>query len=127
MWALMYLEKPRSFAETFQMPEFLEQERDQEMEQEMIKSFYPREALRIQEFVEQECDKLEYEGSVMYDEYLDKYRMEQLTSRICALVNEDGEEVQTAEKRGSRALVEVLLCTEIGRRRCRRRRCQRIF
>ena len=117
----MYLEKPRSFAETFQMPEFLEQERDQEMEQEMIKSFYPREALRIQEFVEQECDKLEY------DEYLDKYRMEQLTSRICALVNEDGEEVQTAEKRGSRALVEVLLCTEIGRRRCRRRRCQRIF
>ncbi len=43
----MYLEKPRSFAETFQMPEFLEQERDQEMEQEMIKSFYPREALRI--------------------------------------------------------------------------------
>ena len=30
----MYLEKPRSFAETFQMPEFLEQERDQEMEQE---------------------------------------------------------------------------------------------
>lgn len=123
----MYLEKPQSFAETFQMPEFLEQERDQEMEQEMIKSFYPREALRIQEFVEQECDKLEYEGSVMYDEYLDKYRMEQLTSRICALVNEDGEEVQTAEKRGSRALVEVLLCTEIGRRRCRRRRCQRIF
>ena len=123
----MYLEKPRSFAETFQMPEFLEQERDQEMEQEMIKSFYPREALRIQEFVEQECDKLEYEGSVMYDEYLDKYRMEQLTSRICALVNEDGEEVQTAEKRGSRALVEVLLCTEIGRRRCRMRRCQRIF
>ena len=123
----MYLEKQRSFAETFQMPEFLEQERDQEMEQEMIKSFYPREALRIQEFVEQECDKLEYEGSVMYDEYLDKYRMEQLTSRICALVNEDGEEVQTAEKRGSRALVEVLLCTEIGRRRCRRRRCQRIF
>lgn len=123
----MYLEKPRSFAETFQMPEFLEQERDQEMEQEMIKSFYPREALRIQEFVEQECDKLEYEGSVMYDEYLDKYRMEQLTSRICALVNEDGEEVQTAEKRGSRALVEVLLCTEIGRRRCRRRRCRRVF
>ncbi len=123
----MYLEKPRSFAETFQMPEFLEQERDQEMEQEMIKSFYPREALRIQEFVEQECDKLEYEGSVMYDEYLDKYRMEQLTSRICALVNEEREEVQMTETRGNRALVEVLLCTEIGRRRCRRRRCQRIF
>ena len=40
----MYLEQPQSFAETFQMPEFLEQEREQEAEQKLMKAFYSREA-----------------------------------------------------------------------------------
>lgn len=120
----MYLEQPRSFAETFQMPEFLEQEREQEAEQKLMKAFYPREALEIQEIIEQECDKLEYEGSIMYDEYPDKYQLEQLKMKICRLTGEMlGQVVDNARK----DLTGVLLCHEISRRRCRRRRCRRYF
>ena len=120
----MYLEQPQSFAETFQMPEFLEQEREQEAEQKLMKAFYSREALGIQEIIEQECDKLEYEGSMMYDEYPDKYQLEQLKTKICRMA---GEVSGQAAEGTRRDLTGVLLCQEISRRRCRRRRCRRCF
>lgn len=41
----------------------LEYERDMER----MKELYPQEAKRIQKLVEEECDKLEYEGSMMFE------------------------------------------------------------
>lgn len=111
----MYLEQPQPFAEAFQMPEFLEQEREQEEEHRLLKDFYSQEARRILEIIEQECDKMEYEGSMMYDEYPDKYQLEQLKAKINRLAG------------GQPELTGVLLCQEIGRRRLRRRRLRRCF
>ena len=55
-----------------------EQEREQEKDREVMKSYYSRRAAMIQEKVERECDRMEYDGSMMFDEYPDKFMMEHI-------------------------------------------------
>lgn len=57
-----------------------ELEYDRDMER--IKELYPEEAKRIQRLVEEECDKLEYEGSMMFDEYPDRVMLKVICERI---------------------------------------------
>ena len=56
----------------------LEYERDMER----MKDLYPDEAKRIQSLVEEECDKMEYEGSLMFDEYPDRVMLRVICDRI---------------------------------------------
>ena len=53
-----------------------EQEQMQEREARLMKSFFPQTAAKVQSLVEKECDRLEYDGSMLYDEYPDKFMME---------------------------------------------------
>lgn len=61
----------------------LEYERDMER----MKELYPQEAKRIQKLVEEECDKLEYEGSMMFDEYPDRVMLKVICDRIYQLAS----------------------------------------
>ncbi|MGI6007017.1 MAG: hypothetical protein ACOX8E_05945 [Ruminococcus sp.] len=101
-----------------------EQEQMQEREARLMKSFYPQTAARVQKLVEQECDRLEYDGSMMYDEYPDKFMME----HICRRIEEEVEnsEIHAQERKGPEIsdLIRVLFFNELYRRRCRRRRCR---
>ena len=58
--------------------EELEYERDMQK----LKDLYPKEVKSIQVLVEDECDKMEYEGSLMFDEYPDKLMLRQIVNRI---------------------------------------------
>ena len=111
-----------------------EQEREQEKYREVMKSYYYRRAAMIQEKVERECDRMEYDGSMMFDEYPDKFMMEHLCGKIeKELLEEEQEEMKELEmqnRRGGndlRDLIGVLLFNEMYRRRCRHRRCRRYF
>ncbi len=57
-----------------------ELEYDRDMER--MKELYPEEAKQIQGLVEEECDKLEYEGSMMFDEYPDRVMLKVICDRI---------------------------------------------
>lgn len=48
---------------------------------EYFKSLYPREAKRLQLLVEATVDEVDYEGSPIYDEYPDRFFLEQLTNQ----------------------------------------------
>ena len=74
----------------------------------------------MQHLVEEECDRLEYEGSMMYDEYPDRVSMLFLCDK---LQNKCEQPVDQAK----RSLLEVLLYNEMYRRRCRYRRCRRFW
>lgn len=111
-----------------------EQEWEQEKDREVMKSYYSRRAAMIQEKVERECDRMEYDGSMMFDEYPDKFMMEHLCGKIeKELLEEEQEEMKELEmqnRRGGndlRDLIGVLLFNEMYRRRCRHRRCRRYF
>ena len=117
----MYFEHYFPFYATYANPMLYEGERMQEQEFELMKSYYPITVQQIQERVEEECDHLDYEGSRLYDEYPDKFMLHQLCRQIRTQV--EGETAaQGVPDSLMDDLIQVLLCQEISRRRCRRRR-----
>jgi hypothetical protein len=59
-----------------------------------MKQLYPSSTRRIQSEIENECDQMEYDGSVMFDEYPDKIHLERIIDRIYDRVKEFDEEPQ---------------------------------
>lgn len=120
-------------------------EMEYEKDMERMKELYPREVKQILEYVEDECDKMEYEGSLMFDEYPDRLMLEMVVNRILnkVLESEELEDMEVDQFRdtqtamGNRAashsgqrdfrreLIGVILNNEMFRRRCRHRRCRR--
>lgn len=98
-----------------------EEERDQEKEVQIMKSYYAPRVMRIQEKVEQECDRMEYDGSMMFDEYPDKFMVNHLCEKIKREL-EDKEDKEDNKMLWEGDLIGVLLFNEMFRRRCRRRR-----
>lgn len=104
-----------------------------------IKQLYPSKARAILPYVESECDQLEYDGSVMFDEYPDKVALDRIIDRIYEKVKDlDEEETQVEAKSiyfypqrrygsGLRDLVNLLLLNEIFNRRRRYRSRRRWF
>ena len=80
----------------------------------------------IQEKIEEECDLMDYEGSRLYDEYPDKYMIYHLSCKIRESM-EPEISTQAIREDFLDELIQVMLCQEISRRRCRRYRCRRYF
>lgn len=57
-------------------------EMEYERDMERMKELFPEEAKQIQKLVEEECDKMEYEGSMMFDEYPDRVMLKVICDRI---------------------------------------------
>lgn len=68
------------------MPYIYDIEQQNEQESSLMKAYYPEVAMMIQEHVDRECDKMEYDGSMMYDEYPDKTTLEQIALKIAQKV-----------------------------------------
>jgi hypothetical protein len=65
------------------------------------------------------CDRMEYDGSPMYDQYPDKVTMERMASGICCHYCRQRDRV---DQKWLRPMVEIMLCNEMN---CRReRRCR---
>ena len=63
-------------------PLLYDDERRDRMDFEYMKSMYPDAAKQLLPYIEDECDRVAYEGSVMFDEYPDKTGIEQIAARI---------------------------------------------
>lgn len=119
-----------------------------ERDRERLKEMYPKEAKRIQRVVEEECDKMEYDGSLMFDEYPDRVMVQKLCDDIYNKVYDNTTAEVEMEQykdrrpgggypppppppphrdRGGRDLIEILLFDEMFRRRCRHNRCRRFW
>lgn len=75
------------FYMTYPMQNIFLEEAEYERDMDRLKSLYPREVREIQERVEEECDKMEYEGSMMFDEYPDRLMLKQIVDRIFQAVS----------------------------------------
>ena len=102
---------------------------DFERDLEYFKQLYPSTVRYIQNEVDNECDKLEYDGSVMFDEYPDRVTVERIVDRIYEKV-EFTDEAPTVEANNlyyrprrrrsnlARDLITIILLNEfLGRRR----------
>lgn len=92
---------------------------------EYMKSIYPEVAKQLLPYIEEECDRLEYDGSLIYDEYPDKLLLRLMCSRVHKHAIESmqyqGLLWDEKEQDWLRDLVEILVYQEL----CRRRECWR--
>lgn len=100
---------------------------------EYLQQLYPDDAKRYQARISQILDKMDYEGSMIYDEYPDKFQLYNLADNILLILKREDEEaaIIRGEEINSKDsekwewltdLIRVLLFYEIYRRRHRGRR-----
>ena len=118
----------------YPVPFSYDDERTERRDIEYLRSMYPDIPKRLLPYVEEECDRMEYENSMMYDQYPDKLQLKLMCRRICdhaerheRLCTGGCGEGETGAQ-SLRDLVEVMLYQELYRRRCdHRRMCRRFY
>lgn len=116
---------------------------EDEKDWQKLKEMYPDIAKIIQIEVENVCNNLEYEGSMMFDSMPDKERIRRMSDDIFKKVEdrypveegEDQDDMFTMNRESRRRypphknwlndFIQVLLLQEMHHRRCRNRRCRR--
>ena len=128
----------------YPMPFSYDDERTERMDFEYLKSMYPDTAKRILPYVEEECDRMEYENSMVYDQYPDKLQLRLMCRRVYHNVIKhermfaEGVQEEVTETAGRNAahsagvlslrdFIEVMLYQELYKRRCDNRRRHRRF
>jgi len=96
-------------------------EAELEEDREYLMQMYPAKARLIMVMVEDECDKMEYEGSPMFAAYPDKETILGLSGKIFNKVTFDKNDLHL------RHLIDVLMCNEIYVRRNRYKRRRKFF
>lgn len=110
------------FKNRMALPELqLVDERELEEDREYLMQMYPAKARLIMVMVEDECDKMEYEGSPMFAPYPDKETILALSRKIYNKVSyRDNDD-------NLKHLIDVMMCNEICVRRGRYKRRRKFF
>ncbi len=112
----------------YPMPLVFDDERIERMDFEYMKSLYPDIPKRILPYIEEECDRMEYENSMVYDEYPDKLQLGLMCGRACRNIEKNEKGMGEGEMENLRDLVAVMLYQELYKRRSdNRRRRRRIY
>lgn len=112
----------------YPMPLLYDDNKIERRDFEYMKSQYPMTAKKVLPYVEDECERMEYEGSVIYDEYPDQLQIRLMCNRIYDKVK-DMEDSKEGENRENwlKELIQIMLFQELFQRRCKHRRCRRRF
>lgn len=95
----------------------------EEREREQMKRYYSQKAAALQKMVETACDRMDYQGSMMYDEFPDRLMMENICSRIAREYRENEEpDRKDGGEDDLKDWIGVLLYNEMFRRRHRRKK-----
>lgn len=77
------------FYMTYPMQNLYETELEYERDMKRMKELYPKEVKKILICVEDQCDELEYPGSMMYDESPDRLMLEKIVDKIYRRLQEE--------------------------------------
>lgn len=119
---------PRPFYMTY--PGYLgaEQERSALRDLEYLQQTYPRQVKGYLRRIADILDKMDYEGSMIYDEYPDRLSLQRLTGSILEILKHEEQNQQAEGDRKDAEefpekwewlewLVQVLVCNEVYKRR----------
>ena len=88
-----HIERKLPFYQAYPMPYLFgngEEEKAEKRDLNYMKSIYPKTARQVLPYVEEECDRMEYEGSMMYDEYPDRLQLHMMCGRIYDRLQKEG-------------------------------------
>lgn len=124
----MYERKILPFYMTYPLPMYYQEEDSITRDLEYLQQMYPAEAKKYQKVIAGILDKLDYEGSMIYDEYPDKWQLYKLSKDILDRIRREEEkgapeaEVSPEKWEWMGDLVQILLFYEIYKRRHNTRR-----
>ncbi len=126
----MYDRKILPFYMTYPLPMFYQEEDSIIRDLEYLQQMYPTEAKKYQKLIADILDKLDYEGSMIYDEYPDRWQLYKLSMDILERVKREeqkanvDEENKTSDEKWEWVgdLIQILLFYEIYKRRHNSRR-----
>ena len=117
------------FYMTYPLPMYYEEEDTVTRDLEYLQQMYPMEAKRYQKIIVEMLNQMDYEGSMIYDEYPDKWQLYRLTQiimdkikRMDSMEQDKNEGNETDKMTGKsweqiEELVQVLLYYEIYKKR----------
>lgn len=111
------------FYMAYPLPLYYQQEDSVTRDLEYLQQMYPTEAKKYQKIIAETLDYIDYEGSMIYDEYPDKWQIYRLTQVIVDKIRNSREEQPGQEQDGDAdwervtEFVQVLLSYEIYRKR----------
>ncbi len=124
----MYNRRILPFYMTYPLPMGYQEEDNSIKDLEYLQQMYPMEAKKYQKTVVDILDRLDYEGSMIYDEYPDRWQLYKLSKDILDRVRREEEKenpsVDFAPERWEWAadLIQIILFNEVFKRRHRPRR-----
>lgn len=98
----------------------------EDRDMDYVREMYPMTFSRLQELVEKECNRQEFAGSMMYDEYPDKLGISRIVQNIFNEIKKDEENcvgdecIKYPDDTWLKDIITVLLLNEMYRRRRRR-------
>lgn len=119
----MYERKILPFYMTYPLPMYYQEEDSIIRDLEYLQQMYPTEAKKYQKIISNILDKLDYEGSLIYDEYPDRWQLYKLSMDILDRIKREKmkkeEEVQTPSEKWEWMgdMIQILLFYEIYKRR----------
>ena len=114
---MLVLDQRLPYYMAYPMPLQYDDERVERRDFEYMKSMYPMAVKRILPYVEMECDRMAYAGSVIYHEYPDQLQIQMMCKRIYDKMSEEEKTNKVLME-----LIQVLVFQELHQRRCRHRR-----
>ena len=99
----------------YPIPYAFDEDKIQKRDREYLQSMYPATAKKIFPYIQEECDRQEYEGSMIYDECRRAYEQ---------VMKQEKWEKETYTPEQIREIVEILMYQELMERRGKGRRQQ---
>ncbi len=123
----MYERKILPFYMTYPLPMYYQEEDSIIRDLEYLQQMYPAEAKRYQKTIASILDKLDYEGSMIYDEYPDRWQLYKLSMDILDIIKredakEENQNVPPEKWEWMGDMIQILLFYEIYKRRHNSRR-----
>ena len=105
------------FYMSYPLPMYYQQEDSVTRDLEYLQQMYPAQAKKYQKIIAETLDHIDYEGSMIYDEYPDRWQLYRLTQIIMDKINKlEGESSDMVPERTAE-FIQVLVFYEIYRKR----------
>ena len=111
------MENKLPFYMAYPVPLLYNDDRNARRDYDYMKSIYPDTAKRVLPYMEEECDRMEYDGSMMYDEYPDRLQL----CLMCRRIYDKAEKEEENPGGWLMDLIEVMTYQELCRRRVEHR------
>lgn len=109
------------FYMTYQAPWHIREENNVTRDLEYLQQLYPSQAKKYQRRIAEIVDKMDYEGSLIYDEYPDRWQLYRLAESILEIIRREDEEqgIEGSPEKWEWVadMIQILLFHEIYRRR----------